>query len=277
MTAAPFRVVVVDDEVTARVGISDLVATDPELEVAAMCADGVTAVTTIVDLEPDLVLLDVQMPRMDGFEVVRAIGPERMPLVVFITAYDQFALRAFEVFALDYVLKPFDDDRFRATMARAKDALRNAEDGRFGRQIRALLDRAMPRAPGVDDTFDLSRSASAPPGPAPLTRLVIKTAGRVTLLRVEDIDWIEAADYCVRVHSGGRAHVIRDSMGSLESRLDPNRFFRASRSVIVNLDRIQEMQPSFRGEHVIILHDRTRLTLSRPRRARLETLLQQRL
>src|SRR6187551_3437116 len=114
MTAAPFRVVVVDDEVTARVGISDLVATDPELEVAAMCADGVTAVTTIVDLEPDLVLLDVQMPRMDGFEVVRAIGPERMPLVVFITAYDQFALRAFEVFALDYVLKPFDDDRFRA-------------------------------------------------------------------------------------------------------------------------------------------------------------------
>ena len=276
MSAIPFRVVVVDDEATARIGMADLVAADPELEIAATCADGVGAVKAIAELKPDLVLLDVQMPRMDGFEVVRTVGPEHMPLVVFITAYDQFALRAFQVFALDYVLKPFDDDRLRATLGRAKAALRSAEDGRFGRQIRALLDQARPQPDRVDGPLDTIPLLSMP-AQAPLTRLVIKAAGRVTLLRVDDIDWIEAADYCVRVHTGGRAHVIRDSMGSLESRLDPTRFFRTSRSAIVNLDRIQEMQPSFRGEHVIILRDRTKLTLSRPRRARLEALLQQRL
>ena len=276
MTSPRFRVVVVDDEATARAGIADLVTADPELEVVAMCADGISAAKTIVEVAPDLVLLDVQMPRMDGFDVVRAVGPERMPLVVFITAYDQFALRAFEVFAFDYVLKPFDDDRFRAAMTRAKGVLRNVEDGRFGRQIRALLDQARSRDATADEAYDANASV-ATTSQAPLTRLVIKTAGRVMLLKVDDIDWIESADYCVRVHSGGRAYMIRDSMGSLEMRLDPTRFFRTSRSAIVNLDRIQEMQPSFRGEHVIMLRDRTKLMLSRPRRARLEALLQQRL
>ena len=263
-----FRVVVVDDEITARTGIADLVAADPELAVAATCASGSEAIAAIHELEPDLVLLDVQMPRMDGFEVVRAIGAERMPMVVFITAYDQFALKAFEVFAFDYLLKPFDDDRFRATMARAKHSLRNAEDGRFGRQIRALIDKTRDRDDAADD---VGVGASG----TPLTRLVVKTGGRVTLLRVEEIDWIEAADYCVRVHSRGRSFMIRESMGSLESRLDASKFFRTSRSAIVNLDRVDEIQPAFRGEHVIILRDRTKIALSRPRRARLEALLQQ--
>ena len=265
-----FRVVVVDDEITARVGIADLVASDPELEVAATCASGPEAIAAIHDLEPDLVLLDVQMPRMDGFEVVRTVGPDRMPMVVFITAYDQFALKAFEVFAFDYLLKPFDDDRFRATMARAKLALRNEKDGRFGRQIRALIDKTR-------DRDDAPNEIGAEGGGSPLTRLVVKTGGRVTLLRVEDIDWIEAADYCVRIHSRGRSYMIRESMGSLESRLDASKFFRTSRSAIVNLDRVEEIQPAFRGEHVIILRDRTKVALSRPRRGRLEALLQQRL
>jgi two-component system LytT family response regulator len=265
-----FRVIVVDDEITARAGVADLVAADPELEVAATCASGPEAITAIHDLEPDLVLLDVQMPRMDGFEVVRAVGPERMPMVVFITAYDQFALKAFEVFAFDYLLKPFDDERFRATMARAKNALRSVEDGRFGRQIRALIDKTRERDVAPEEL------AAAGAG-VPLTRLVVKTGGRVTLLRVEEIDWIEAADYCVRIHSRGRSYMIRESMGSLESRLDGSKFFRTSRSAIVNLDRVDEIQPAFRGEHVIILRDRTKVALSRPRRARLEALLQQRL
>ena len=267
---SPFRVVVVDDEITARTGIADLVAADPELEVAATCANGPEAITAILDLEPDLVLLDVQMPRTDGFEVVRSVGPERMPMVVFITAYDQFALEAFQVFAFDYLLKPFDDDRFRATMARAKSALRNAEDGRFGRQIRALIERTRERDVSTDDAATAGLTG-------PLTRLVVKTGGRVTLLRVEEIDWIEAADYCVRIHSRGRSFMIRESMGSLESRLDPAKFFRTSRSAIVNLDRVDEIQPAFRGEHVIILRDRTKVALSRPRRPKLEELLQQRL
>ena len=265
-----FRVVVVDDEVTARTGVAELVSADPELEVAAMCASGPEAVAAILELEPDLVLLDVQMPRMDGFEVVRTVGAERMPMVVFITAYDQFALKAFEVFAFDYLLKPFDDDRFRATIARAKNALRNAQDGRFGRQIRALIDKTR------DGDVAPEEAANAGSG-GPLTRLVVKTGGRVTLLRVEEIDWIEAADYCVRIHSRGRSYMIRESMGSLESRLDGAKFFRTSRSAIVNLDRVDEIQPAFRGEHVIILRDRTKVALSRPRRTRLEALLQQRL
>jgi two-component system LytT family response regulator len=267
---SPFRVVVVDDEVTARSGIADLVAADPELEVTATCASGSEAVAAIRDLEPDLVLLDVQMPRMDGFEVVRTVGPERMPMVVFITAYDQFALEAFKVFAFDYLLKPFDDDRFRATMLRAKNTLRNAEDGRFGRQIRALLETTRERNVSPDEAA-LGGTGGA------LTRLVVKTGGRVTLLRVEEIDWIEAADYCVRIHSRGRSYMIRESMGSLESRLDGAKFFRTSRSAIVNLDRVEEIQPAFRGEHVIILRDRTKVALSRPRRSGLEALLQQRL
>ena len=265
-----FRVVVVDDEVTARTGIAALVGADPELEVVAACASGKEAITAIHELEPDLVLLDVQMPRMDGFEVLRAVGAEQMPMVVFVTAYDQFALKAFEVFAFDYLLKPFDDDRFRATMARAKIALRNAEDGRFGRQIRALIEQTRDRGVAPDE-------AAGEGSGGPLTRLVVKTGGRVTLLRVEEIDWIEAADYCVRVHSRGRSFMIRESMGSLEGRLDASRFFRTSRSAIVNLDRVEEIQPAFRGEHVIILRDRTKVALSRPRRPRLEALLQQRL
>lgn len=265
-----FRVVVADDEATARMGVADLVASDPDLEVVATCASGAEAVEAILELEPDLVLLDVQMPRMDGFEVVRAVGAERMPLVVFITAFDQFALRAFDVFALDYLLKPFDDDRFRTAMSRAKGMLRTAHDGRLGRRLLDLIGEARPAAGDGDD--------DAPsPSRARLTRLVIKTGGRITLLSVDDIDWIEAADYCVRVHAGGRAHMIRDSMNALEGRLDAGRFFRAHRSAIVNLDRVQEIQPSFRGEHVIILRDRTKLMLSRGRRARLEALLQQRL
>jgi two-component system, LytTR family, response regulator len=269
-----FRVVVVDDEATARAGVADLVTTDPDFEVVAMCANGLDAVEAILELTPDLVLLDVQMPRMDGFEVVRRVGPQRMPLVVFVTAYDQFALKAFEVFALDYVLKPFEDDRFHAALARAKSVLRNAEAGRFGQRLLDLINQTAPVIPRKSEADSVPPTGSATP---PLTRLVVKNDGRVTLLRVDDVDWIEAADYCVRVHTGGKTHTIRDSMSSLETRLDASKFFRTHRSAIVNLDRIHEIQPSFRGEHVVILNDRTKLPLSRARRRQLETLLQHRL
>jgi two-component system LytT family response regulator len=260
VTHPPLRVVVVDDEPLARTGMRDLLARDPEMEVVAQCADGREAVRAIGALRPDLVLLDVQMPEMDGFEVLREVGAERMPLVVFVTAYDRFALRAFDVAAVDYLLKPFDDERFLRAMQRAKHAVRNAEVGELGRRLAGLLERG----------------GAEPPREAPAayaSRLMVKNTGRTVFIRVEEVDWIEADDYYAKLHVGDKTHLLRESMGSLESRLDPQRFFRVHRSAIVNLDRVREVQFLFRGEHVVILHDNTRLKLTRSRLEKLEATL----
>jgi two-component system, LytTR family, response regulator len=261
---APLRVVVVDDEPLARSGMCGLLARDPELTVVAQCADGAEAVAAIAGLKPDLVLLDVQMPEMDGFEVLREVGPARMPVVVFVTAFDRFALRAFDVAAVDYLLKPFDDERFDLAIARAKHAVRNAEAGELGRRLMRLVERQGEPAP----------PAAAPTEPARhATRLVVKSAGRTVFVRVEDVDWIEADDYYAKLHVGEKTHLLRETMGSLEARLEPTRFFRVHRSAIVNLDRVREVQFLFRGEHVVILHDGTRLKLSRNRLEKLEAML----
>jgi two-component system LytT family response regulator len=258
---APLRVVVVDDEPLARQGMSSLLARDPDVAVVAECADGREAVDAIGALHPDLVLLDVQMPEMDGFEVLRALDPERMPAVVFVTAFDRFALRAFDVAAVDYLLKPFDDDRFARAMERAKTAVRGAEAGELGRRMMRLLE-----------------SAPAAAGPAPrasgwATRLLVKATGRTVFVRTEEVDWIEADDYYAKLHVAGKSHLMRETMASLEARLDPQRFFRVHRSAIVNLDRVREVQFLFRGEHVVILHDGTKLKLTRGRLEKLEAML----
>ncbi|MFL5385277.1 MAG: LytR/AlgR family response regulator transcription factor [Longimicrobiaceae bacterium] len=260
---APLRVVVVDDEPLARSGMCGLLARDPELCVVAQCADGAEAVAAIAGLRPDLVLLDVQMPEMDGFEVLRAVGPARMPVVVFVTAFDRFALRAFDVAAVDYLLKPFDDERFDLAVARAKHAVRNAEAGELGRRLMRLVERQGAPAEAAPST-EPARHA---------TRLVVKSAGRTVFVRAEEVDWIEADDYYAKLHVGGKTHLLRETMGSLEARLDPARFFRAHRSAIVNLDRVREVQFLFGGEHVVILHDGTRLKLSRSRLEKLEAML----
>lgn len=259
---APLRVLIVDDEPLARRGMRQLLERggDTDLLVVGECADGRAAVDAIAATRPppDLVLLDVQMPEMDGFEVLRAVGPERMPCVVFVTAHDRFAVDAFEVNAVDYLLKPFDDERFARAIARAKRAVRGAEVGELSRRLIGLLEHtAEARRPGA------------------LTRLVVREDGRTFFLRAEEIDWIEAADYVARVHAHGKVHVLRETMATLESRLDPARFFRVHRSAIVNLDRIRELQPYFHGESVVILQDGTQLKLSRTRRDKLETLLGQ--
>jgi two-component system LytT family response regulator len=261
---APLRVVVVDDEPLARSGMCGLLARDPELTVVAQCADGAEAVAAIAGLKPDLVLLDVQMPEMDGFEVLREVGPARMPVVVFVTAFDRFALRAFDVAAVDYLLKPFDDERFDLAMARAKHAVRNAEAGELGRRLMRLVERQGEPAPRAEAPAEPARHA---------TRLVVKSAGRTVFVRVDEVDWIEADDYYARLHVAGKTHLLRETMGSLEARLEPARFFRVHRSAIVNLDRVREVQFLFRGEHVIILHDGTRLKLSRSRLEKLEAML----
>jgi two-component system LytT family response regulator len=244
------RALIVDDEPLARQRLRRLLEDELEIEVVGECADGGDAVATIRDLQPDLVLLDVQMPVLDGFGVLEAVGVEQMPAVIFVTAYDRYALRAFEYNALDYLLKPFDRDRFRKALERA----------------RAQLGRTQPR----DDAQQIAGAIEEFRGGKPLERLVVKSAGRVFFLRVEEIDWIEAAGNYVRLHVAKEAHLLRDTMSSLEARLDPKRFLRIHRSTMVNIERIQELQPLFHGDYVVILRDGTQLNLSRGYRQRLQ-------
>lgn len=262
------RVLVIDDEPLARSGLTELCRQRPDLEVVGECSDGRVAVEAVKQLEPDLLLLDVQMPEMDGFEVLRAVGPDNMPHVIFITAYDEFAVRAFEVNALDYILKPFDDERFWEAIDRAKRAIRDWNLGELSRRLLGLLDITAEHDAG---------SITPRSGPADqfLSRIAVKDAGRVFFVRVDEILWIEAANYYVKLHIAGRVHLLRESMNSLESRLNPARFFRVSRSAIVNLDRVRELQPFSRGSQIVILDNGARVKLSHSRREKLEHMLGQ--
>ena len=247
------RVVVADDEPLARSGVADLVRRDPECTVVAECADGSATVEMVNRLRPDLLLLDVQMPELDGFGVLQRLDPDSVPAVIFITAYDQFAVQAFEVHALDYLVKPFDDRRFTEALTHAKTALRQGP-GELTRRLSGLLEQLA----GREDSRGF------------LSRIVVRVAGHVRFVRVEELDWIEAADYCAKLHAGGKVHVIRESLQALEERLDPGRFFRVHRSAIVNLDRVRELEPYLKGDHLVVLQDGTKLKLSRTRRAELE-------
>jgi len=245
------RTLLVDDEPLARERLAGLLANEQDIEIVAQCRDGEEAVTAIVDHEPDLVFLDVQMPQMNGFEVIEAVGGERMPPVIFVTAYDQHALRAFQVRALDYLLKPFDRERFSEALQRARRQIERDETGDLGRRLLALvkdLRRDQPRA----------------------ERLVVKSGGRLFFLRTDEIDWVEAAGNYVRLHVGTTSHLLRETMNAIEGRLDPEKFFRIHRSRIVNMERIQELQPWLNGEYAVLLRTGTRLTLSRGYREKLQ-------
>lgn len=255
------RTLIVDDEPAARAAIRTLLADDPEVSVVGECTDGRSALQAIQDDAPDLLFLDVQMPEMDGFALLRQLDPTALPVVVFVTAYDQYALKAFEVHALDYLLKPFDDRRFRESLVRAKQQVRQGKLGALSQQLLALLDGVgWPAAGGGRD------------GPY-LKRLVIKSGGRVTILAVRDIDWIEAEGDYVKIHAGRAWHLLRETMKQVEVQFDPARFVRIHRSTIVNVERIKELQPYFRGEYVVILHDGATLKLSRGYRPHLEEML----
>jgi two-component system LytT family response regulator len=245
------RALIVDDEPLARQRVARLLQDESDVEIVGECADGGEAVAVIRDKKPDLVFLDVQMPVLDGFGVLEALSPEEMPAIIFVTAYDRYALRAFEYNALDYLLKPFDRDRFRKALDRA----------------RAQLGRPTPREDAQQIVGAIEEFKSE--GKA-LERLVVKSAGRVFFLRVEEIDWIEAAGNYVKLHVGKETHLLRDTMSSLEGRLDPRRFLRIHRSTMVNIERIQELQPLFHGDYVVILRDGTQLNLSRGYRPRLQ-------
>jgi two-component system, LytTR family, response regulator len=261
---AGIRALIIDDEPAARDAIRSLLAGDADIHIVGECADGHTALRAIANTSPDLLFLDVQMPEMDGFTMLRQLDPARLPVVVFVTAFDQYALQAFDVHATDYLLKPFDDDRFRDAVARAKQSVRAGQLGRLSEELRALLDGVAPAGPG-------HRTAAAA-GPY-LKRLVIKSGGRVTLLNVRDIDWIEAEGDYVKIHVAKAWHLLRETMKRLETQFDPGRFVRIHRSTIVNVERIKELQPYFRGEYVVILQDGKSLKLSRGYKEHLESVL----
>ena len=244
------RALIVDDEPLARRRIKSLLAHDSSVDVIGECSDGHSAVSSISELAPDLVFLDVQMPAMDGFEVIKTIGPEQMPTVIFVTAYAQYALKAFEVNAIDYLLKPFDRKRFQKTLERARAMIRGLQNGDVNNQLLSLLG-------------DLRREQETP------DRFVIKSGGRVVFLRVEEIDWMRTVGNYVRLQVGRDSHLMRETMSGMEAKLDPDTFMRVHRSTIVNIDRIKEVQPWAKGEYVVIMRDGTRLVMSRRYRERL--------
>ncbi len=259
------RTLIVDDEPLAREGVRVLLQQDPDVEVVGECANGREAVRAIEDLGPDLLFLDVQMPEIDGFEVLTRIDAARMPVVVFVTAYDQHALRAFEVHALDYLLKPFKDERFRTALEHAKTQIRQQKVSEVSQRLVALLEQTTGKA-----------STPAPSDDEPyLRRLVVKTGGRVFFINVEEIDWIEAADYYVRLHVGRASHLLRETMSNLERQLDPQQFQRIHRSTIVQLDCIAALEPVYHGDYVVLLRDGTQLKMSRRHRQKVEAVLRQ--
>lgn len=237
------RALVVDDELLARQRIRHLLRRATDIDVAGECANGLEAVKAIEDLKPDLVFLDIQMPELDGFGVVEAVGAEAMPPTLFITAYDQHALRAFEVHALDYLLKPFSVERFHQALERARRWCVHQKDG-TGPNLEALIDGLRQERPWVD-------------------RLLVKLGDRHVLVRTAAIQWIEAEDNYVRLHVEGTSHLLRQTMTGVLGRLDPAQFRRIHRSAIVNLDCIKEFQPWSGGDHLVIMRDGTKLTLSR--------------
>ena len=240
------RVLVVDDEVHARRGLKSLLAVETDVEVIGEAANGRVAVDAIRSLRPDLVFLDVEMPGLNGMEVVLEVGPDAMPPVIFVTAYDQYAVSAFEANALDYLLKPFSDARFAAALARARRAVDS--DGLAGR-LRQLLQATIER---VDED-------------APL-RFTVRTGDVLSVYKAEEIDWVEADEYYAKLHIGGRVHMVRQTMHALEEQLPTAQFARIHRSTIVNLDRVVALEPMFQGDYTVILGDGTRLRMSRRRR-----------
>ena len=248
----PLRTLVVDDEPLARERMRTGLARIADVEVVGECADGIEATAAIRELDPELVLLDIQMPGLDGFGVVEAVGVERMPAVVFVTAYDRYALQAFEVHALDYVLKPFDPARFEAAVRHAVEQARLRRADLAGQRLAALLRDLPPALESVAGAY--------------ATRILVRQGEGFGFVETARVDWLEAAGNYVRVHADGRSWLIRATLGSVMTSLDPGRFVRIHRSTIVNVDRVREVQPWVGGDYIAILTDGRQLRVSRTHR-----------
>jgi two-component system LytT family response regulator len=247
------RTLIVDDEPLGRGGISARLQNEADIEIIGECANGRLAVAAIRQYSPDLLFLDVQMPGMSGFEVLQTAGADAVPVVIFVTAFDEYALRAFEVHALDYLLKPIDDERFRLALQRARTHLRQKTESALGQRLTSLLS---------------SLSSNNSLLPKTRERFVIKSSGRISFIKAEEVDWIEAVGDYARLHVGKQAHLIRETMSALATELDA-RFLRIHRSLIVNAERIKELHPLFNGEYNVILRDGTELKSSRSYREQL--------
>jgi two-component system LytT family response regulator len=238
------RVLIVDDEALARTRVRKMLAEEAEVEVLGECANGPEAIAAIRQHRPDLVFLDVQMPEVSGFDVLRALAPDEIPAVIFVTAHDEHAIEAFEVHALDYLLKPFKQSRFQEALQRAREHLAS-------RDVRALNQR-------------LTDWLNAPKAESPcLTRLAVKSGERTVFIKVEDVDYIESAGNYAILHVGKESHILRETLTNLEAKLSPRLFLRVNRSALVNLTRVKELQPALRGDHVVILKDGKQLALTR--------------
>jgi two-component system LytT family response regulator len=251
---AKIRTLIVDDEPLARERVRLLLEKELDVEVIGECGDGTEALQVIQGSKPDLVFLDIQMPELDGFGLLARLEGDPLPAVIFVTAFDEYALKAFEVHALDYLLKPFDAERLQAALQRARQWIQRKQTGERDPRLGGLV-------------ADLRAS------PKPADRLAVKSGGRMILLKMGEIDWVESADNYVNLHVGKESHLLRETMNALEVRLPADKFLRISRSTIVNLDRIRELQPMFHGEYAVILQDGKRLTLSRGYREKLNQLL----
>ena len=250
----PIKAIIVDDEQPARNKIRELLKTDPDVEVIDECSNGREAVQTITAKTPDLMFLDIQMPELDGFGVIEAIGLDQLPALIFATAHDHYAVRAFEVHAVDYLLKPFDRQRFQTALDRAKTHLQLDHRKELNQWWNSILREL--KAPVRRDE-----------------RFVVKSGGRVFFLKNDEIDWVEASGNYVRVHAGKETHLLRETMNAIAKKLDPALFIRIHRSTFVNIEKIKELQPWFHGEYVVILRDGTQLTMSRSYRNNLPELL----
>jgi two-component system LytT family response regulator len=255
MTDPPkIRALIIDDEPLGREGIRGLLAGDPDIEIVGESSDGVQAIADIQALRPELVFLDIQMPECDGFGVLEALPEDVLPAVIFVTAYDKYALDAFAVHALDYLLKPVDPERFRSALERVKGHLRRSESGALNDKLRRF----------VAELHDRAQYRS---------RIVVKTHGKLLLFKVDDVDWVESAGDYVNIHVRGEQHLLRETMAELEAKLDPARFMRIHRSTIVNVDRVKELELLFQGQYLVRLRDGTRLTASRSYKKQIDQLL----
>lgn len=254
------KALIVDDEPIACEGLKVMLAKDDEIDVVGICFIGIEAIKKIKELKPDLLFLDIQMPKVSGFDVLEALIPDERPITIFVTAYDQYALQAFDANAIDYLMKPFDDARFNQTLQKAKQYFHQAKSLEMKEKLTSLLNY-------------MGNSAFPNPDKKYLTRLSIKNAGEIVFIKVLDIDWIEADDYYVNVHSQGKRYLLRESLANLESQLDPSQFLRIHRCTIINIDRIKSVQQYFNNEYIAITHSGKTFKVSRSRKEALKGLL----
>lgn len=249
------RAIIIDDEPLAREKVQLFASSEPDIEIVDVCVNGHVAIASYQKFKPDLLFLDIQMPEMTGFDVLANLQANPLPGIIFITAYDEFALRAFEFHALDYLLKPYDRERFQKAVSHARESLKSTSNSEIAtEQIKTLLN-------------SLKQSSQK------LDRLIVKTNGRIIFLRMEEIDWMEAAGNYVKLHVGNESHLVRETMNHLEGQLNPQKFIRIHRSTIINIDKIKELQPYFNGEYTVILQNNTQLILSRGYRENFTTVL----